>query len=159
MNTKEMVEAFQCPGCVHGENPSCGMFKLHEVATGTSNDDGSRLVGGFRCRNQVSTANLGGYVNIGLPVPFARVQYREGREEVKTNIRLHLYAVDYGTYWDGFNVPVWALEKSGFLFVRTYCPRTDQSYVDVIHGGTIDLIRSRYDGCIDITPIADKMVL
>jgi hypothetical protein len=135
------------------------MFKLHEVATGTSNDTGERLIGGMRCRNHQTAVNRGGYVNIGLPVPFARVQYREGREEVRTNIRMHLEPVDYGRYWDGFNVPVWALELRGFLFVRTYVPRIDQSYVDIIQGGSVAKVLEQHSGCIDIGPIADKIPL
>ncbi len=103
-------------------------------------------------------ALLFGRGNLGLPIPFARVQYRETREEVRTNIRLHMYPADYGTYWDGFNIPVWAMEKSGFLFVRTYSPRTDQSYVDVIQDGTLQMVRERFP-VIDVGPVADKIKL
>jgi len=29
------------------------------------------------------------------------------------------------------------MEQDGFLFVRTYCPRIDDSYVDIIENGTL----------------------
>lgn len=135
------------------------MFNLHEIPQARSQDDGKTLIGGFRCRNHESSTNVGGYVNLGLPLPFSRVQYRDTREEVRTNIRLHLYPVEYGGYWDGFNLPVWAMEKHGFLFVRTYCPKTDQSYVDVIQDGSVALLLGVFGGCIDITNVADKMKL
>jgi hypothetical protein len=162
VTAKIMVATFQCPGCVNGEDTKCGKFKLHEIATGTSHDGGQRMVGGFRCINHETSAVTmgGGKVNMGLPVPFARVQYRDGaQDEVKTNIRMHLKPVDYGTYWDVFNVPVWALEKDGYLFVRTYSPRTDQSYVDVITGATVEMVRAYYPIVIDIGPIAERMQL
>ena len=159
VTAREMVEIFQCQGCSNGMSTRCGSFKLQEIASAKSLDDGAELIGGFRCRNHIAGTNIGGFVNVGLPIPFARVQYRTSQEEVRTNIRMHLYPVDYGTYWDGFNVPVWALELKGYLFVRTYCPRTDQSYVDVIKGGSIAMIRERFSSVIDIGPITDRIKL
>ncbi len=159
VTAKEMVETFQCPGCAHGENTRCGKFKLHEIPNDVSVEDGRDLVGGFRCRNHVTTADHGGMVNLGLPVPFARVQYRKGREGVQTNIRLYLYVVNWGTQWDVYNVPVWAMEKNGFLFVRTYSPRIDQSYVDVIHGGNVHTLQAVFPTAIDIGSMSDRMSL
>lgn len=159
MNAKQMVETFQCPGCVHGKNTSCGAFKLHELTVQQSKQDGEQMAAPFRCKNHSTTFHLGMYVNVGLPIPFARVQYRDTREEVQTNIRLHLAPPPEGVrLWDVFNVPVWAMEKRGYLFVRTYQPRTDQTYVDVIQGGAFDdLLRDT--PCINITSIADSMGL
>lgn len=159
VTARDMVETFQCPGCAHGSDTQCGKFKLHELPAGTSHE-GNKLVPGFRCQNH-QAAKLGETqrVNLGLPVPFARVQYREGSSEVQTNIRMHLYPVNYGVYWDAFNVPVWALEKGDYLFVRTYIPRVDQSYVDIIKGGNVDLIRQTHPNVIDIGPVADKIKL
>lgn len=42
--------------------------------------------------------------------------------------------------WSRFNVAVWAMERDGFLFVRTYMPRVDVTVVDVIEGGTLALV-------------------
>lgn len=38
------------------------------------------------------------------------------------------------------NVAVWAMEKDGFLFVRTYIPRINVGFVDVVDGGTMDMV-------------------
>lgn len=158
---RTMVETFQCPGCIHGEDTRCGKFKLHSLGDATSHVDGERLVGGFRCGSHEAESGINGSrINIGLPVPFARVQYREGAyEEVRTNIRMHLYPVDYGSYWDVYNVPVWAQEKSGTLFVRTYSPRTDQTYVDIIVGGELEWLQKGYPMVVDIGPLAGRMQL
>jgi hypothetical protein len=55
--------------------------------------------------------------------------------------------------WDRFNVPVWAMEKDGFLFVRTFAPRLDEGSVDVIEGGTLKMVPQ----AIDISPFIDEM--
>lgn len=160
-NARSMVETFQCPGCIHGDDTRCGKFRLHELGTATSHVDGERLIGGFRCGSHEAESGINGRrINIGLPVPFARVQYREGaQEEVKTNIRMHLYPVNYGTYWDVFNVPVWAMEMSGVLFVRTYSPRIDQTHVDIITGGSMEWLQKSYPTAVDIGSLAGRMEL
>lgn len=151
---REMVETFQCPGCIHNVGDvgtRCGKFRLHEVAASVGTL-------GMRCENNITGAtDEGGKINLGLPVAFARVQYRENaREEVKTNIRLF---VTPSSHWDRFNVPVWGMEQSGYLFVRTYLPRVDQSYVDVIQGGRIHSIVEDHPSIIDVGPIAERIPL
>lgn len=159
MNAKMMIEAFQCPGCLNGDNTRCGSFKLHELTVRQSKEDGQQLATPFRCQNHTASEHLGAYVNMGLPIPFARVQYRDTREEVRTNIRLHISPPAQGVrLWDVFNVPVWALEKWGYLFVRTYNPRTDQSYVDVIQDGNFDKLL-KDTPCINIESIQDTIDL
>jgi hypothetical protein len=41
--------------------------------------------------------------------------------------------------WDWLNVPVWALEREGFLFVRTAQPRIGEWAADVIESGTASM--------------------
>jgi hypothetical protein len=63
--------------------------------------------------------------------------------------------------WDQFNVPVWAMEggksgdpdHAGFLFVRTYSPRVNRMAVDVIEGGTLELVPN----AIDVGKFYDKI--
>ncbi len=43
--------------------------------------------------------------------------------------------------WNKFNVPVWAMEHDGHLFVRTFSPRVNILYIDVIKGGTMELLK------------------
>lgn len=60
-------------------------------------------------------------------------------------IRLHISPADAPTKWDRFNIPVWALVLDGALFVRTYMPRVNATAVDVIHGGTLDMVPDAID--------------
>lgn len=39
------------------------------------------------------------------------------------------------TDWNDLNIPVWAMEEDGFLFVRTYMPRINMGATDIIEGG------------------------
>jgi hypothetical protein len=68
-------------------------------------------------------------------------------------IRLHQKNSVKADFWDKFNVPVWALVQEGVLFVRTYCPRTNQTFVDVIEGGTLSLVPQ----AIDVAPFYEEM--
>jgi hypothetical protein len=107
----EMVERFQCPGCLHGPTPSdCDKFKL-----GESGCDG-HVAGTF-----ISSL---GRIALGLPKGFNRFGARD-------ELSVRLFAE--GTpLWDHLNVPVWKMHVEGFLFVRTYLPRVNGCFVDVI---------------------------
>ena len=126
MKEKELVEKFQCPGCVLGSDTACGSY----------NFDHREL----RCVTHVlgTQIGLGNPIALGLPKGFNKPGFNEkGRPKNKVNVRLF----QVGTYpeWDYLNIPVWALEKDGFLFVRTFAPRIDCSWVDVVDGGTLKL--------------------
>jgi len=146
MNYKQMVEEFQCPGCVSGGNTKCGQYK--------PNDD--PLCGG--CLNHVlgTQIGLGNPVALGLPKGFCKSAVNwdttPPERRFKMNIRLWLQGTHPG--WNHLNVPVWVLEqRDGFLFVRTFCPRVDTSYVDVIEGGQ----RSMIPQAIDVSTFIDEI--
>lgn len=126
---KEMVEEFQCPGCTLGSNTKCGSF--------VPNSDGM----GAMCNNHSAGTFMGGIgcIQLGLPKGFCRVRKPSliGTKNY-TNIRLHDKPETYQP--DHLNVAVWAMEKDGYLFVRTYSPRIDATFVDVIKGGKLDLV-------------------
>lgn len=118
MKIEEMVEQFQCPGCVCGGDTSCGKYAPYDYAPGVS------------CSGHVPGTSMLGpsgltRINLGLPKGFNR-----GAGDV--TIRLHLNAAPL---FDKFNVAVWVLEQNGFLFVRTYSPRTDMRHVDIFRKG------------------------
>ena len=68
-------------------------------------------------------------------------------------IRIHEKGTVKAEFWDKFNIPVWAMVKDGFLFVRTYAPRTNQTFVDAIEGGTLELVPQ----AIDVSKFYDAM--
>ena len=66
-------------------------------------------------------------IALGLPTGFNR----DGFEYIR------LYTKMPPSFWNHLNVPIWALEKDGYLFVKTYSPRINKVYVEVIKDGKI----------------------
>lgn len=134
MNTKQMVEKFQCPGCVAGSDTNCGSYKPSEGI-------------GAACEGHVLGTIFSGIGNIalGFPKGFCRPGYC--RRERRTHSTMAIRLFTGGTYpeWDVFNVPVWAKIEDGFLFVRTFMPRVNGCFTDVIEGGTLDLVPTAID--------------
>ena len=126
---EEMVKEFQCPGCVSGPFEECFEKANHSSA----------------CKNHFPGMDVYpnvGTINLGLPKGFNRVGYPPAEEQKGCFIRLYesweekLSIEKYG--YDNFNVPVWAMEKDGYLFVRVYSPRINMTYVDVIKDGKLE---------------------
>lgn len=128
MTPEQMIREFQCPGCA-----SCcdDLEDLHDI---------NSEYGHFCKRHIVGTTILGvGHIALGLPDGFNRTKNNENRIDVR------LWTIGTAPEWDPLNVPVWAMEKDGFLFVRTFLPRLDMSYVEVIEGGTIEMVPQAID--------------
>lgn len=125
---KNMISKFQCPGCTCGCAPceTCESFKpSHEFGWSCDNHSAGTMISGI------------GKIFLGMPKGFNRVGANEQLGYIFQMIQLW----DQGEklpIWDYLNIPVWAMEDDGFLFVRHYCPRINQSYIHVIAGGKID---------------------
>lgn len=137
-----MVEEFQCPGCVCGGDVSCGHYK--PVAKPGEKNGG--------CDAHVLGTTImgpGHFVKfaLGLPKGFNRPTWcmRDGGPENQMFIRLWEKPEDAAGVWDRFNVPVWAMEREGHLFVRTVSPRVGWQFVDVIKGGTVEMVPQAID--------------
>ena len=139
MTTKQkaMIEKFQCPGCTCGyKTEDCDFFDFTNQETG------------FWCLGHSAGTMMGvsgmGFVKLalGMPKGFNRVgTIKTGFEDEKdrnrrrsTNIRLTIKPLTESPY-NEFNVPVWAMEKDRYLFIRVMCPRINYNYVDIIKGG------------------------
>ena len=123
---EHLVKEFQCPGCVNGSDTSCGSYNYNSMEQ--------------RCVSHVlgTQVGIGNNIALGLPKGFNKPGFTEDlRARNKINIRLWIK----GTYpeWDHLNVPIWKLEKDEFLFVRTYAPRINMGWVDVIEDGNSEL--------------------
>lgn len=124
---KEIIAKYQCPGCSCGHKPAeCDAYELEE--------DGSM----FRCKNHVCGTMLGltQIVALGLPKYFNIVyhglkpfEYADKKEPVPV-LRIWENPPEYNE----LNVPVWAQDINGDLFVRCYMPRINFGIVDVIIG-------------------------
>lgn len=121
----KMVEAYQCPGCVCGEDTKCGRFMLEDRA------------GGFWCANHVlGTFMMGvGSFALGLPKGFCRAGFEMGGEH-RNRMSIRLFLKGSKPQWNQFNVPVWAMARYGHLFVRTFAPRVNSTFVDVVEDGS-----------------------
>lgn len=130
MKIEEMVEKFQCPGCVAGSDTDCGAYRFSATEQ--------------RCvKHVLGTIKAGaGSFALGLPTGFCKSGWNQHGEkpESKNTINVRLWLKGAVPKWDLYNIPVWALEKDGFLFVRTYAPRSDFSWVDVVEAGSLALV-------------------
>jgi len=120
---KNMIEEFQCPGCVAGSDTKCGSFKETE---GT--------FGGFRCEKHCAGTLIGmvGLIYLGLPKGFCRVGKDHNCCEV------WLYKKNNFDFFNFCTLPVWVMEKDGYLFIRCYMPRVNTTTVQVIKNGKLD---------------------
>jgi hypothetical protein len=130
---EKLVEEFQCPGCVAGMNIMCGHYELEECPGG-----------GCRCKGHVvgtTLMSVQSHFALGLPKGFCRTQRKpDGTSDNQMEIRLWLKTEHPKQFWDKFNIPVWALEQNGFLFVRTACPRVGAFFTEVIEGGKREIL-------------------
>ena len=125
MTKEDMVRKFQCPGCVNGFCfDTCKMYEWSDVY--------------FSCVNHVlGTMNNGYLFALGMPKGFNKPALTiNNKFENKIRMRLYVNPDDLlRNHWNKLNIPVWSMEKDGFLFVRTYMPRLNYGIVDVINGG------------------------
>jgi hypothetical protein len=129
MTPEQLIEKFQCPGCVVGMSTNCGKFNLDNAY-------------GYCCKAHVlgTSFGIGNNFAPGLPKGFCKPGPDDKREKSKNIMSIRLWISGTAPDWDHLNVPVWALEEDDFLFVRTYCPRINDAYVDVIEKGTIGMV-------------------
>ncbi len=135
-----LVEKFQCPGCVSGENTRCGSYAYSPEE--------------LRCTSHVlgTQAGVGNSIALGLPKGFNKPGFKENGR-VKNTIDVRLWLAGTSPEWDHLNVAVWAMENGGFLFVRTYAPRINIAWVDVVEGGNLGMV----PGAINVAEFIDSI--
>lgn len=174
----KLIENFQCPGCVRGSDITCGAFKLWKES-GVScrgHIPGTALSGvGYILLGMPKGFNrLGDWYNyndpnlmfkqIGIIGLVDKMNEEAGKEKTKglapsggydmTTVHIRLYPKDAPRpTWNKFNIAVWAMVHEGHLFVRTYSPRINRTYIDVIEGGTMDMV----PGAIDVGEFKDDI--
>ena len=147
MEIEQLVEKFECPGCVYGGDTTCGVYQLTEE------------FGGRMCKSHVlGTIVMGrGNIALGLPKGFCRSGVDWFADPPKGHnkmvIRIFKEGEQTAGNYDKFNIPVWAMVEEGYLFVRTYCPRINQAYLDIIENGTLALV----PGAIDVGEFIDEI--
>jgi len=135
---KKMIEKFQCPGCACGSSTTCPIFKFSDEY-------------GFRCESHTAGTHVGrgpnSLVILGLPKGFNKVGAAINALRVKQNINnrpktplVRLWEKGKAPEWNRLNIPVWAFEEGGYLYVRTYVPLINIGFVDVIEDGSLDMV-------------------
>lgn len=142
---KMMVKEFMCCGCVSGSDPdTCPAFRKGETF------DGGHSV--YRCEKWCAgTRTPYGKIAIGLPKGFNKIGMADN-DMNEWYIRLHT-ELPPADFWDMFNFPIWAMEHDGYLFVRTYLPRRNVAYLDIIRGGTLSLVPN----AVDVSKFIDRI--
>ena len=139
---KEMIEKFQCPGCVCGMDTECVDF----------NKDGDN----FYCKKHVPGTTMipGGRFNLGMPKGFDKTGFRLLSMDSAEFYPIRLFSTPEGI-WEAnnCNLPVWARELDGYLFVRFYLPRLNIGYVHVIKNGKLEL----YPDAFDVVKFIDEI--
>jgi len=83
---------------------------------------------------------------LGMPKGFNKCRRPWGPNQPRDNsLNIRIWSEGEAPTWDNKNVPVWAMEQDGFLFVRTLSPRIGVLAVDVIEGGTLALVPTAID--------------
>lgn len=117
---KNLIETYQCPGCVAGPNPnSCESFL-----------QGPHGCTGHRAGTFMFPA---GQILLGLPRGFNRVGSTENP------IYLHINDAELDTFeWKSkFTVPTWKhLDEHGNTLMRVYLPRLNTGATHVYKGNT-----------------------
>ncbi len=125
MSVRQMVKQFQCAGCMSGSDTECGRYK-------PSNQ------GHVACESHVpgTLAMPGGLIYLGMPKGFTKVGALPGALAGAPSTNIRLWPTGTSPTWDYLNLPVWAHQnEDGVTFVRTYLPRINQAFVDVIEEG------------------------
>jgi hypothetical protein len=134
-NKRKNIEEFQCPGCVSGSDTECGNFCLY---------DHHNL---YRCENHTAgTMNLVGKFFLGMPKGFN-----------KANNETKIFFNDDNFYYDHLNIPVWALEKDGYLFVKQISPRINQVFVEIYKGKTFDELKDDFPFVQNVADFIDDI--
>jgi len=111
---KEIIEEYQCAGCVCGGDTSC--FEAHKI------------VGDLSCGKHVAgTMATGiGKFFLGMPIGFCRI----GHDKLEINI---FKSIETSWGYDKFNVPVWKHKnEKGHVFVRGIRPRLNMPFLHII---------------------------
>lgn len=143
-SAKELGERFQCQGCVSGNDTSCGSYRPEYCGDFMS------------CKGHVlgTIAGAGNFA-LGLPKGFCSpgINYEANLPRTRNRINMRLWPERTKPTWCKLNVPVWAMVREGFLFVRTFLPRINVSYVDIIEHGIMEMVPN----AIDISEFIDEI--
>lgn len=126
MNNLEIVEEYQCAGCVCGSDTEC-------YKKGENLECGKHVVG--------TTISGIGRIFLGLPIGFNR---QGPIEDLKVCI---FKSPKEGWGYNKFNVPVWKhLDEHGNTLVRGLSPRINWPFLHIFIGDHRDAIN-----CIELT--------
>lgn len=127
---KNIIEKIQCPGCVSGSDTTCGAYKKKDYSSACESHRAGTLILGS------------GSIYLGMPKGFNKVGSLPSH--ISNNIDI-FEKINKDTF-DIFNLPIWALEDDGLLFVRVFSPRVADNRIYVFESGLIADINIKSQG-------------
>ncbi len=145
---REMIKEHQCSGCTCGSDPeTCEAFSL------------AGEEGWFNCSGWSPGTYIGGVGNIalGLPTGFNKMGTCMTREHVRSGFFLVMFESPsdiptgrgnmsiFDGWYNRLNVPTWAMEKDGYLYVKVASSRKMEFRIEIIKGGTMEMFKQYTD--------------
>jgi hypothetical protein len=133
----DMVKKFQCLGCTSG-----GANTLEECGDINPSPGTGHPASCWNCDNHSAGTFMSGVgkIYLGMPKGFNRVGLNALTYSQEQHKAIRLWTKAPDDLWNRLNVPVWATEYEGYLLVRTYSPRINMTYLDVVKDGALDMV-------------------
>lgn len=134
------IKEYQCPGCMKGCDSDCDCFELEKQDCGA-----------YNCSNHFPSTicSLAGQLLLGCPKGFNYLGPID--KEIQTSF-IRIWKKGTNLNWDKYNIPTWARKVDGNVFIKTYSPRINLCYVDILLEST-----ELPEGAIDIEGFIDEM--
>lgn len=137
IDKKEIIEEYQCPGCISGSCPNDGCFKKSEHSSSCIK----------HCAGTFALPTVGKFF-LGMPKGFNRLGTQK-------DLKIEIFKTqkDQEEVWeyDHLNLAVWKHKnKTGHIFVRGYMPRLNEGFIHIILEGDYSKIKAHE---IDINSI------
>ena len=117
MLKNEMIEKFQCPGCIHGYDTDCGNFELYQYKNKEFHCN-SHVAGTFVNFNKIYIGLINGFNKVG---------------QLPDNINNNIWICNENIPdFDEFNIPVWYRIEKDVMYIRVYSPRINYGKIFII---------------------------
>ena len=120
---REMIEEYQCCGCVCGGNIKCGKYKTSETLACDGHCAGTTVMGIGR-------------IFLGMPKGFNRLG-------VDDKLRIWIYKHTDDFEYNNLNIPVWKYKnRKEHIFVRGLMPRVNTTFLQIFKSGNFNKINA-----------------
>ena len=134
------IKEYQCPGCMKGYASDCDYLKVNKNPFGF-----------YTCSNHFPSTicSVAGQLLLGCPKGFNHLGPID--KKIQT-IFIHIWEKGTKPDWDKYNIPTWTRRVDGNVFVKTYSPRINLCFVEILLETT-----ELPEGALDIESFIDEM--